>query len=101
MLDKDELQKLYKDCLKFWGFDKQAKMVQEECLELALEVSRIERGREDAIDNMKEEIADVYLMVQEMITYFGEETIMSIVDEKSDRVKEKLERYKKKVKNGN
>ena len=101
MLDKNELQELYKDCLHFWGFDKQAKMVQEECLELALAVSRIERGREGAIDNMKEEVADVYLMVQEMIVYFGEETIMTIVDEKSDRVKEKLERYKKKVKNGN
>ena len=101
MINKNELQQLYKDCLTFWGFEKQAKMLQEECLELALEVRRVERGREGAIDHMKEEIADVYLMINQMIEYFGEEAIMTIVDEKSDRIKAKLERYKEKLENGN
>lgn len=99
MLDKDELQKLYRECLEFWGFRKQARMVEEECAELILATSHTLRNRPGAADEMKEEVADVYLMVQQMIAYFGEEAIMSIVDEKSDRVKEKLKRYKEKVKN--
>jgi NTP pyrophosphatase (non-canonical NTP hydrolase) len=98
MIDKDKLQQLYKDCLSFWGFEKQAKMVQEECLELALEVSRVERGREEAIEHMVEEVADVYLMINQMIEYFGEERVMAYVDLKSDKVKEKLNRYRRRTK---
>lgn len=101
MLDKDELQQLYKDCLDLWGFKKQASIVQEECLELALEVSRVERGREGAIEHMVEEVADVYLMIHQMIEYFGEERVMAYVDLKSDNLKEKLKRYKRRTKYDN
>lgn len=100
MRDEKELQKLYKDCMEFWGFRKQARMVQEECAELILATSHALRNREDGIEDMIEETADVYLMVNQMIAYFGEEAVMEVVDFKSDRVREKLDRYREKL-NGN
>ena len=95
MRDEKELQKLYKDCMNFWGFEKQARVVQEECAELIVATSHILRGRKGSYKKMIEEVADVYLMVQQMMIYFGKDQVMDVVDFKSDRVKAKLERYKK------
>jgi NTP pyrophosphatase (non-canonical NTP hydrolase) len=94
MRDEKELQKLYKDCMEFWGFEKQARVVQEECAELIVATSHILRGRKGGYKKMLEEVADVYLMVQQMMTYFGKDQVMDVVDFKSDRVKDKLEKYK-------
>jgi len=94
MRDKKELEKLYKECMEFWGFEKQAREAQEECSELATAVSHYLRGRKNGPAELVEEIADVYLMLNQLINYFGEDMIMDVVDYKSDRVKEKLERYK-------
>ncbi len=101
MRDEKELQKLYKDCMDFWGFEKQARVVQEECAELIVATSHILRGRKGSYKKMLEEVADVYLMVQQMMTYFGKDQVMDVVDFKSDRVKAKLERYKKENSNAN
>lgn len=95
MRDEKELQKLYKDCMNFWGFEKQARVVQEECAELIVATSHILRGRKGSYKKMLEEVADVYIMVHQMMTYFGKDQVMDVVDFKSDRVKAKLERYKK------
>jgi len=95
MKDKKELEKLYEDCIEFWGFEKQAREVQEECAELIVAISHYLRGRDNAPAELIEEIADVYLMLNQLISYFGEDWIMEIVDWKSDRVKEKLRTYKK------
>jgi len=95
MRDEKELQKLYKDCMDFWGFEAQAKIMQEECAELILAIFHLFRKRKGAASNTMEEIADVYLMLQQMMFYFDKEAIMEIVHQKSDRVKAKLERYKK------
>jgi len=94
MRDKKELEKLYKDCMEFWGFEKQARMAQEECGELIVSISHYLRGRKNATADLVEEIADIYLMLNQLISYFGENMIMDIVGWKSDRIKEKLERYK-------
>ena len=94
MKNKKELEKLYKDCMEYWGFEKQARMAQEECAELIGAISHHLRGRKNATADLVEEIADVYLMLNQLISYFGEDMIMDIVDYKSDRVKEKLEGYK-------
>lgn len=100
MRDEKELQKLYKDCMDFWGFEKQARVVQEECAELIVATSHILRGRKGSYKKMLEEVADVYLMVHQMMTYFGKDQVMDVVDFKSDRVKAKLEGYKKEKLNG-
>lgn len=107
MKDKKELEKLYKDCIEYWGFEKQARAAQEECAELIVAISHYLRGEERApeepadlssrariFQHIIEEVADAYLMINQLISYFGKDMVMEIVDLKSDRVKEKLERYK-------
>ena len=94
MKDKKELQELYKECMEYWGFEKQARMAQEECAELIIAISHILRSRPDGMGGVIEECADVYLMLNQMIAYVGEEAVMKVVDFKSDRVKNKLRKYK-------
>ena len=94
MRDKKELEKLYKDCMAFWGLDSQSRMLQEECAELIVSISHYFRSRTNATAALVEELADVYLMLNQLISHFGEDVVMDVVDWKSDRVKEKLERYK-------
>lgn len=94
MRDKKELEKLYKDCMEYWGFEKQARMTQEECAELIGAISHHLRGRKNATADLVEELADVYLMLNQLISYFGEDVVMDVVDRKSDGVKGKLEKYK-------
>jgi len=99
MRNKKELEKLYKDCLEFWGFEEQSRKAQEECGELIVAISHYLRGRENAPAKLVEEIADVYLMLNQLISYFGEDWIMEMVDWKSDRVRKKLEKYKLEAQN--
>jgi len=94
MRKKEELNKLYRDCLKFWGLRAQARMTQEECSELILAVSHFLRGRKDSDLDVIEELADVYLMIHQMMYHFGKERVMDVVDFKSNRVKDKLNVYK-------
>jgi len=90
MKDKKELEKLYDDCINFWGIRAQLRQTQEECAELILAASHFNRKRPDSLDNVIEELGDVYLMVQQMMHYFGEDKVMEIVDRKSDHVRNKL-----------
>jgi len=57
-------------------------------------ISHYLRGRNGASEKTIEELADVYLMLNQLIPYFGKDAVMDIVDLKSDRVREKLEKYK-------
>jgi len=90
MKDKKELEKLYGDCISFWGIRAQLRQTQEECAELILAASHFNRKRPDGEDNVIEEVGDVYLMIQQMMHYFGRDKVMEIVDKKSDRVRNKL-----------
>ena len=95
MKSQEELQKLYDDCIEFWGVEAQLHQVQEECAELILAISHFLRNRPNGLKDMVEETADVYLMLNQIITIVGEKPVMEMVDFKSNRVKDKLERYKK------
>ena len=92
-----ELNKLYDECMEYWGLEKQSRMVQEECAELILAVSHFNRGRKYGEGDVIEELADVYLMIHQLMRYFGDEKVWEVIDFKSNLVKRKLERYK----NGN
>lgn len=103
-MKKQELHKLYKDCLFVYGAKRQMRMLQEECAELIVAVSHYLRpDRKDdkeTIDNLIEELADVYLMRNQVTLFIGEQQVMKMVDVKSDKIKEKLEQYIKELKNG-
>lgn len=94
MLDKHELDKLYKQCVSYWGFERQARMLQEECAELIVAISHYLRNRDSSLCEVIEEIADTQLMINQMVSYFGRGVIDQMIDLKSDKIKKKLEKYR-------
>jgi len=99
MLDRKELEKLYRDCMEFWGIERQSRMLQEECAELIVAISHYLRERKGSTEKLVEELADVRIMSDQLIAYFGEDRVMEVVDRKSDRVKKKLEEAKSRRQN--
>jgi len=90
MKDNKELQNLYEKCMDFWGFEKQAGVIQEECAELIVSASHALRGRSGSMEELLEECTDVYIMINQLIYYLGEDRVMGFVDKKSEKAKNKL-----------
>lgn len=95
MINK-ELTELFEDCLTYWGEEAQLRMVQEECAELILAVSHYLRSRKNGKDNLIEELGDVWLMISQMIHHYGQGDVEKVIDFKSERTLNKLNRYKEK-----
>jgi hypothetical protein len=55
-----------------FGLEAQISKLQEECLEAALAVSRVELDRPDAWESLLEEIADVEILIDQMRIVFAE-----------------------------
>jgi len=98
MKSKKELNQLYKDCLEFWGYERQLRMLQEECAELILEASHYLRPDKCNFDKLVEELADVQLMVHQLTKFVGPEKVKDMMDVKSDYIKRNLEAEKKEKK---
>lgn len=97
MKDKRQLLKLYKDCVEFWGIERQLRMLQEECAEVILEASHYLRPRKRRTKNLIEELADAQLMINQIKMFVGEDKVNDMIDKKSDYIKDKLENAKKKA----
>jgi NTP pyrophosphatase (non-canonical NTP hydrolase) len=82
---------LYKRCLGKWGRGSQMTMLIEECSELITIVARLLRGRENVINNLVEEIADVEIMIEQIKYIYN---INELVLVEKDR---KLERLEKRI----
>ena len=87
-----ERKEIYKKCMKAWGFDAQARVLQEECAELIVAVSHFNREREGAIMELVQELADTYIMVGQIIEYLGSDVVEHVVNCKLNNVKEKLKK---------
>lgn len=68
-----------------YGFTPQADMLTEECAEYIVALNKLRRGKPEAYDNIKEEIADVLIMARQLRYLLGYEDIDRIIDEKLDR----------------
>lgn len=97
MKSKKDLLKLYDDCMDFWGLRRQLRMTQEECGELVIAVSHYIRGRNNGLENLIEELADVTLMVSQITRYVGEDKVKAVMDVKSEYINKKLQEAKEKV----
>ncbi len=85
----------YKEFLNNWGYEAQALMAIEEMSELTKELSKQYRKRKDyKEEDLIEEIADVLNMVEQLEFYFGEEKVEKIREEKIERTKKRLEKFK-------
>jgi len=112
MIDKE---KLYKECLAFWGEKKQLRVVQEECAELIVAVSHFIRhldkmdvrcldetddnqypwNHDGSVDELIEETADVLNVVEQVRQFIGPKLVDEVREKKLERTSKKLERYRK------
>ena len=75
-----------KQIADYYGPVQQKEQLIEECSELILASLKCKRdGTRAAFDNFCEEVADVYIMVQQMMYLISPEVIGEIIDKKLDR----------------
>ena len=90
----EELDQLYKDCVDFWGIERQIRMMQEECAELIIAGSHYLWKRDTGLDELIEELADAQLMINQIKEHVGEEKVKDMMDVKSNYIKRKLDERK-------
>ena len=86
-----------KKIAKTMGVEAQLEQTVEECSELILAIQKYKRARGTsvlpaAVDNLWEETADVYIMVNQLYYLFGASMIQKIVDKKLDRQIKRMEK---------
>lgn len=68
-----------------YGFTSQADMLTEECAEYMVALNKLRRGKPEAYDNIKEEVADVLIVARQLRYLLGYDDIDRIINEKLDR----------------
>lgn len=77
---------IYKDAVDKWGVESQVFMAIEEMAELTKELSKAYRGKNNG-DQIREEIADVEIMMMQMRYIFDIEDAGSIDEIKQEKLK--------------
>ena len=86
---KDE--KLLYRAIRTFGADAQIKKTFEEMGELQEAICKVDTGR-DTLEHLAEEVADVQIMLDQVILMYGiEETVADWREEKLGRLREKIE----------
>jgi NTP pyrophosphatase (non-canonical NTP hydrolase) len=91
----DYLTKLQK-ILDHYGFEAQLEILIEECAELIQAAQKLKRyGYSDSCieyyENFKEEVADVCVMVEQMILAIDENEVLGLAEEKVERQMRRIE----------
>lgn len=66
-MTQDEERQILKDAIDTFGIKNQLDMLQEECAELIVAISHYKRCRQGFTINLSEEIADVHIMMNQII----------------------------------
>lgn len=76
-------------CIEHFGADGQLDILQEECAELIKACSKVKRGKENALENLKEELTHVAISSAVVSNILGitQEDIQKEVDKKADKYK--------------
>ncbi len=80
---------LYEETLQKWGEEAQYDQAVEECAELIAVLKHLRRGRAD-VTAVAEELADVYLMIGQLVYMLGEELFTAAIESKVARLREHL-----------
>ena len=79
-----------------FGINNQLEQAEEECAELILAIQKFKRYKggfvETYYENVREEAADVYIMMCQLMYLMGYDSIMEIVDKKLDRQIKRMEK---------
>lgn len=92
MTTQEEVE-IIKEAVDTFGFNNQRRILQEECAELIVAASHYDRGRPGAYENFVEELADVDIMINQMI-YALSANVDEWKEKKLARLKERIEQAK-------
>ena len=107
LIMENKFKEFYDGCIGAWGKKSQMVLAIEEMSELQKEICKYLRTEEntcggndkkieDIIENIREEIADVFVTVGEMAYIFGEDEVEKIKERKLERGRKRLEDWNKK-----
>lgn len=85
-----EYSEIYRATLAKWGREAQFDQAVEECAELIAVLKHFRRGKADE-SRVVDELADVWLMVGQLVYMFGEENVARAVRGKVDKLNRLLE----------
>lgn len=76
-------------CVEHFGSEGQLDILQEECAELIKACSKVKRGKENSLENLKEELAHVAISSAVVTNILGitKEDIQKEVDKKANKYK--------------
>ncbi len=80
---------IYRATIQKWGAEAQYDQAVEECAELIAVLKHYRRGKVDE-DRVIDELADVYLMVGQLIYMFGEHRVDPAVESKVKKLRNLL-----------
>ena len=78
---------IYKEAAEHFGANTQMLQTIEECSELITAISHYRRKRSNALENLKEEVADCYIMLRQMMHILDMHDNCEQVTSKLDRLK--------------
>lgn len=73
-----------------YGFTSQADMLCEESAEYMVALNKLRRGKSEAYENIKEEVADVLIVARQLRYLLGYEDIDRIISQKLDRQMQRI-----------
>lgn len=87
-----------KQCSKIaqhYGEGSQLAILQEECAELIQAVSKIRRDAPGAYEHFVDELADVSIMVQQMVSFMDSDELTAFYKKINEKLNRQLERIEK------
>lgn len=74
-----------------YGFTSQANMLCEESAEYMVALNKLRRGKAEAYENIKEEVADIIVVAMQLRYLLGADEIDRIISDKLDRQIQRIE----------
>jgi NTP pyrophosphatase (non-canonical NTP hydrolase) len=92
-LNSKEIQNLLDSAVTKFGSYAQLRLLQEECAELIVAINHYYRNtdnRASSLDEVIDEIADVFIMLEQVVQLFDTKAISKQIDKKLFRLSQKL-----------
>ena len=100
---REERLKIYKEAKEIWGLVGQYDQCIEEMAELTVALNKYKRktlhneyqGQDEIENNVIEEIADVFICIEEMANLFGEDKVNAAIEQKMLKFKSEIDKMRR------
>lgn len=100
---REERLKIYKEAKEIWGLVGQYDQCIEEMAELTVALNKYKRktlhneyqGQDEIENNVIEEIADVFICIEEMANLFGEDKVNAAIEQKMLKFKNEIDKMRR------